>query len=309
MRRRDGSVAGPTRRARRPRAVLAIAAATLASSAVAATPPPPRREPIDTVVVQPRPFGHAIGDVLTQRVLLASHGQAVQPAGVPLPARVGAWFERRAARVETDAAGRRWLVVDYQVVTAPTALATIRVPAWQVDLAGGGTPLHVPAAPVTLTPLVLRATPGTPAWSLRPDRGAPAPDVAALQRRLVLEGAALAAVGLAWIAWALWREARDAATRPFARAWRELRPLPDGSEAAHAVLHRAFDRAAGEATRVATLPRLFSRVPSLAPQRAPIERFYAQSAARFFGTPAPAEPVSTHALGRALRRLERRSAR
>ena len=263
----------------------------------------------DAVVVQPRPFGHAIGDVLTQRVLLAVRGRPARVASMPAPGRLGAWLERRDAREETDDAGRRWLVVDYQLLTAPAALATIRVPAWQLDLADGAPALHVPAAPFGVAPLAPPAQPGTAAWSLRPDRGAPPRDVAALRRRLAVEAAALAAVLLGWAGWATWRAARDAAVLPFARAWRELRPLADGSAAAHAVLHRAFDRAAGEATRPSTLPRLFEAAPQLAALRAPIERFYVQSAARFFGTPAPAEAVSIHDLARALRRVERRTAR
>ena len=34
-------------------------------------------------VEQPRAFGHVIGDVLTQRVLLEEAGQALQPGALP----------------------------------------------------------------------------------------------------------------------------------------------------------------------------------------------------------------------------------
>jgi len=70
-------------------------------------------------------------------------------------------------------------------------------------------------------------------------------------------------------------------------------------------MHRAFDQTAGQVTRIGTLPVLFEVHPELAPQRASIERFYAQSAQRFFGAQAVAEPVALRELARSLRRIER----
>ena len=70
----------------------------------------------------------------------------------------------------------------------------------------------------------------------------------------------------------------------------------------------AIDRTAGRVMQRTTLATLFERAPHLAPQREPIERFYAQSAARFF-TGAPAadgDPLSLRELCTELRRFEKR---
>ena len=250
-------------------------------------------------VEQPRPFGHVVGDVLTQRVPLGA-GEAV---ALPAPQRLSTWLERRPARVERDADGRRWLVVDYQLVTAPRALATVRIPAWQ---APGGR--LVPAWPVAVAPLLLPAAPGSPGWQLRPDRAAPAIDTAPLRRRLLLAAGALAACVAGWGGWFGWRRWHDARTRPFALAWRAMRATDGVDTPAWRALHAAFDRTAGEVLRPSTLARLFERAPQLEPLRARIEDFYARSAARFFGGAREADRATPLALCRDLCRVERRSA-
>ena len=122
--------------------------------------------PVAPLVEQPRPFGHVVGDVLTQRVLLAAD-RPPAPESLPGPQRLSAWIERRSVRVERAADGRRWLVVDYQVVNAPLSPTTVRIPAW--GLAGDALQpeLRVPAWPVGVSPITARATPGTSAWHER----------------------------------------------------------------------------------------------------------------------------------------------
>lgn len=304
---------------RRPRRVLLVATAAAVAGALApasaAGTGAPALVPTPAVVEQPRPFGAVVGDVLTQRVLLAASGRDFEPAALPAPSRLGAWFERRAARVAESPDGRRWLEVDYQLVNAPPSQATVRLPAW--DLAGRapGTALHVAAWPIVVTAMTPKAAPGTAAWQLRPDRPPPPLPLDALRRRLLLSSSALAACVAAWIAWFGWRQWRAAATQPFAAALRELRRLGDAHPAAWRTLHAAFDRTAGETLRETTLPRLFQRAPHLAPLEAPIRRFYALSAARFFADatrddatpPTPLTPLTP--LCRDLRRLERRNER
>src|SRR5690606_18252838 len=56
---------------------------------------------IEATVQQPRPFGYFIGDILTQRVLLEAAGRELEPT-LPRAERVGIWFERRPARIETE---------------------------------------------------------------------------------------------------------------------------------------------------------------------------------------------------------------
>jgi mxaA protein len=86
--------------------------------------------PAGTAVVrQPRDFGHVIGDVLTQRVLLQDGDRALRPLALPPADRVGPFLERRTPRVEIDEEGRRWLAIDYQFVNAPRALTTTQLPA------------------------------------------------------------------------------------------------------------------------------------------------------------------------------------
>jgi mxaA protein len=274
--------------------------------------------PADAVVDQPRPFGHVIGDVLTQRVLLVDAGHPFEPATLPGPSRLGVWFERRNARIEQAADGRHWLLVDYQIVNAPRETATIRLPAWELEGAAGARALHVPEWHLVLAPLA-PATPATAAASgaepgLRPDHPAPLIDIAPIRRRLAATGLALCAVLVAWAAWLGWRAWRAARSQPFARALLALRGQAADTPAAWRTLHEAFDRAAGEVARPATLARLFERAPHLQPLRARIEAFFAQSQARFFGdvpaTGGPPEAAeSPLALCRALRRLERRAER
>jgi len=292
----------------RPDPVFAAMALTLCLAL-----PPALAAPTDAQVDQPRPFGHAIGDVLTQRVLLDDHGHPFEPAALPGPARLGVWFERRGARIEHGEDGRRWLAIDYQIVNAPQSVATIRLPAWELAGAGGAPPLHVPAWSLVLAPLAppAAANPASGAEPvLRPDRPAPSIATGPLQRRLAAAALALGACLLAWAAWLAWRAWSAARTQPFARALHALRGLPADTPAAWRTLHEAFDRAAGEVARPATLPRLFERAPHLRPLHARIEHFFAQSQARFFGE-APTSPSaagdteSPLALCRALRRLER----
>lgn len=268
----------------------------------------------EATVEQPRAFGHVIGDLLTQRVLLERGGREVQPQGLPTPGLVGRWLERRSARLKRDDDGRRWLVVEYQLVNAPQALATVQLPRWELPLAGGAGVLQVAEWPLSVAPLTPRHAFAAGALAtLRPDLPPPVADTQAIERRIGLLCAALALVLAAWLAWWLWRNRTEAARLPFARARQELRALRDDDAATPAwqAMHRAFDRAAGQVVQGSSLPRLFERAPHLQALRGPIEAFYAQSAARFYGdatVPEP-DPLSLQALCAQLCRAERRHAR
>ena len=267
--------------------------------------------PVAATVEQPRAFGHVVGDVLTQRVLLATE-RSPEPASLPGAQRLSAWIERRSARVERATDGRRWLVVDYQVVNAPQSPATLRIPAWRLAGDAAQPALLVPAWQVGVSPITTPAVPGTAAWQLRPDRPAPAIAMGPLRQRFLLASGALAAWLAAWAGWLAWRRWHDAMTRPFASALRALGRADDGQSSAWRVLHEAFDRTAGEVLRLSTLQRLFERAPQFEPLRDRIEGFYAQSAARFFGDARAASTAGTaspRALCRDLRRIERRSER
>lgn len=255
-----------------------------------------RAETVD----QPRAFGHVIGDVLTQRLLLHRDGRDVA-ATAPPPERVGLWLERRPARVERDSEGRHWLVLDYQVVNVPREPRVVSLPALTIATTTGA-PLSLPAWPVGIGPL---APVGAPE-ALRPDRMVPARPTAQIERHLAISIAALTLVVLAWLGWWRTRQWRDARRLPYARAWREMRHLPPTGADAWLVMHRAMDAAAGRVVQSATLPRLFADAPHLAGLRPRIEAFYRSSDQRFFAGEVETPPYPLRDLCRALRDLERR---
>lgn len=292
-------------------------------------PAPGQKAPPTTVAVveQPRATGYFVGDKVTQRVLLETNGQALSPVTLPKAGRVSAWFERRAANIQTDASSRRWLVVEYQILNAPPKLITARLPSWSLAIKAGtgATPaaLTVPEAKVNVAPLSL---PGSPTQvgtaDLRPDHLPPVIETAPLRRAIETSVGTLLLTLIAWFAWVIWRNRRALATQPFAKALREMRAMDEREPRAWQALHRAFDRTAGRVIQIATLPVLFERAPQLTPVRAEIERFFAQSSQLFFGSvPAaaipssvpPGEPnprsassVSPRALCLELRRIEKR---
>ena len=251
-------------------------------------------------VEQPRAFGHVIGDVLTQRVLLQHDGHEVA-AKAPPPERVGLWLERRPARVERDSEGRRWLVLDYQVINAPRDLELVSLPALTIATEAG-VRLSLPAWPMSIGPLVPRDA----SEAMRPDRLAAPRPTAPVERQLTLSIEALALVLLAWLGWWGTRQWRDARRLPHALACRELRRLDPASDGAWLAMHRAIDASAGRVVQSATLPRLFADAPHLAVLQAQIEEFYRRSDQRFFADESGAPPHPLLELCHALRDIEKR---
>ncbi len=287
----------------------ADAAATPApETAAPAAAPAPQPQGAPARVEQPRAFGHTLGDVLTQRVLLAIDGKPVELTKPPAPGRVGVWLERRPTRIERDADGLRWLVIEHQLINAPQALVALTLPALDLQTSGGL--LGVAAWPFSAAPLTPRNAFGEGALdALQPDRAAPAVDTTALRRQIALWGGLFIATLLAWGGWLAWRSWRAGRSQPFARALRDLKGLRgrgDDAPEAWQALHRAFDRTAGRSLQPASLPRLFERAPQYAPLRTDIERFYAQSAALFFGDGRPADALPLRSFARRLRDIERR---
>jgi mxaA protein len=269
--------------------------------------PRPAGPPPNAIVEQPRPFGHVIGDVLTQRVLLQLDGQPFTPGPLPRAERVGTWLERRALKTESTDDGRHWLIAEFQIVNAPEALAATIIPAWELRPASGQNTLRMPAWPISIAPLTPRTVFGDGALAeLRPDRPAPPIATEPIERQLTLYGGLCAATIALWLAWWLWRQWRATSSQPFARAQRTLRRLDDSAPQAWLALHRAFDETAGEALQTATLGDLFKRAPQLLPLRDRIEGFFAQSNARFFGTGLPVDPLPVRKLCAELRRIEKR---
>jgi mxaA protein len=271
---------------------------------------------VQALVQEPRAFGYLLGDMLTQRILIPEgDGDAVSPPSI---GRASVWLERSRVRFETDAEGRRWMALDYQVVNVAPTLTRIVLPALTLTSASGAT-LQVAEWPVSVGPM-------TPADAfhtgdlqpMRPDRIAPALPVAPLRQQARLALGLLLLTLLSWAGWWLWRNRRESKRLPFARAWRQVRKL-DGRNAetsadAWICLHRALNETAGHVVHTGSLPGLFDRAPYLKPLRAQLEQFYRQSTTLFFtpshGTAAaavpPDGPDALRSLCQALYRAERR---
>lgn len=259
------------------------------------------------VVQQPRSFGHFIGDVLTQRILLDDGGRPLELAAIPAADRVGAWFERRKPRTEIDAAGRRWLAIDYQIINAPSAPTVASLPALTLAMRSGAA-LNVGSWPLGVAPLIPGK--GEP-QAIRPDRSAAELATAPIRRQLTAWLAGLALTLTAWLAWLLWRNSRDSSQRPFARALRELKHLgsnrADGNAEAWLSMHRALNTAVGGVVHAESLQHLFEHAPELKPLRTELEMFYRQSSERFFARSPSNTPFPLMQLCRALRRIERKT--
>src|SRR4051812_28945723 len=262
--------------------------------------------PPNAIVEQPRPFGYVIGDLLTQRVLLQLKGQPFEPGNLPRAERISAWLERRPPTVESTPDGRRWLIVEYQVVNAPQALTLAHVPAWELKERSATDVLRIGEWPISLSPLTPHVAFGQGGLEdLRPDRPTPSIATEPMRREIATWSTALILTLALWFGWWLWRNWRASATQPFASALREIRRTGEDQPAAWQALHRAFDRTAGRVTQTATLPNLFQSAPYLAPLRPNIEQFFQQSSERFFGAGLPEHTISVRALCAELRRLEK----
>ena len=269
-------------------------------------------------VDQPRAFGHVIGDVLTQRILLTEKSNVAMPS----TGRVGVWLERRNLRIEHDAEGRSWLAIDYQITNAPQALTMIMLPSLALNVSGGNA-LQVPEWPVSVGPLTSQTAFSTgDLQALRPDRQARVVATAPLRRQMTWALGLLALTILAWVGWWQWRNRRDAARLPFARAWNEMQRTKAAGkdDSAHGWLsmHRALNETAGQVVHGGTLTLLFSKAPYLQPLKPQLERFYQHSGERFFASgEAPSASLSSSSntqfsvldLCRSLYRAERRQQR
>lgn len=264
-------------------------------------------------VQQPRAFGHLLGDILTQRILLSSGDHDAGSVTPPSVGRTDEWLERRPARFETDADGRRWMVIDYQIVNVAPTLTRIALPALTLTSASGAT-LQVAEWPLSIGPMTqVDAFDAGDLQLMRPDRQAPSLPTAPLRRQASFALGLLLLTLLSWAGWWRWRNWHESTRLPFARAWRQMRrlnpPNADTSADAWLCLHRALNETAGHVVHAGSLPSLFARAPYLQPLRTQLEQFYQQSTERFF-TPAPAlAPYPLRGLCRALYRAEQRHQR
>lgn len=262
-------------------------------------------------VEQPRSFGHFVGDMLTQRIPLDQGARHFQPTSLPTADRVGLWFQRLPPRLETDAAGRHWLIVTYQVINSPLLPVSVALPALTIPT-DSNAPVKVDSWPVHLSPLSAK-----PAYAnieplpLRPDRLPASAPTRFIERRLIAWSLGLALVLSAWLGWLLWADRRDASSLPFARALRQLRREASAVDEANAwiCLHRALNETAGRAVQAHSLDPLFTAAPQLLPLRPELEDFYRRSSTRFFARKPADAPFPLLELCRRLRRIEKRTGR
>jgi mxaA protein len=279
---------------------LVIAAVALAACSAAHSGVTP------ATVKQPRAFGYVLGDVLTQRVQIGQE----EPLSVLPTGRVGPWFDRHPPRVETDAAGMRWWVIDYQLVNAPRSLIAVRLPALMFK-ARSGSDCQVAEWPVSIGPL----TPDSVAEqgdlnALRPDREVGERLTAPLLQRLVRWLGAFVLTLSAWLAWWCWRNRRERVRLPFARAWHTLRRMDNkavqSDPDAWRCLHQALNDTAGRVVQPAALSVLLLRAPHLQVLQSRLEHFYQSSNERFFAAVPKDEPYPLRELCLALRDAEKR---
>ena len=288
---------------------LACALALSPLTSVAAVP----GNLMQPTVLEPRAFGYLLGDVLTQRILLPAGDNDVGSVAPPSVGRTGAWLERRPARFETDAEGRRWMAIDYQVVNVAPTLTRIALPALKLTSASGAT-LQVAEWPLSIGPITSAdAFDAGDLRLMRPDRQAPAVPTAPLRRQASVALGLLLLTLLSWLGWWLWRNWRESARLPFARAWRQMQrldgPAVDSSADAWLCLHHALNEAAGHVVHAGSLPSLFARAPYLQPLRAQLEQFYQQSTERFFTSAPAVASYPLRGLCRSLYRAEQRHER
>lgn len=268
---------------------------------------------------EPRAFGYTVGDVVSRRIALhVPDGLTLDEQSLPQAGARGRALELRRFELHKSLTGvPDALLLDYQVFVAPREVRVLEMPAIELRFDGRPRPqtLRIDAWPVTVAPLA----PAEPSsrdglGEMRPDRDPPRMDTSAARMRLALEGSAVLLL-LAYLAqvylvmpWAAQR------ARPFGRAWKTLRALPQQPDAAQRRaaferVHAALNETAGEVLFEPGLDRFVALRPRFAPLRDDLARFFASSRAEFFAGGGDAAEVRwLVAFCRRCRNLERGAA-
>lgn len=285
-----------------------LAAASPVTTALAADSAPAAWQ-VDTV--EPRPYGHTIGDVVQRRIVVhVPAGYTLTGDTLPTAGRRGGPIELRrlTRKLARDGSGSRLtLTLDYQVFVAPREVRTLELPPFVLGFQGAPRPqdVRVDAWPLTVSPLVpVDVSPRRGLGELQPDAPPPLIDTRAGRWRLAACGV-IAALLLAYLAlvyvglpWFLRQK------RPFTVAWRALRAMPGltGPETASSEqrrlafqqLHDALNQTAGEVVFEQTIERFVAAQPRFAGLRGDLLEFFQRSRIEFFGgAPATADsPLS-----------------
>jgi mxaA protein len=275
----------------------------------------------DVRVVEPRTFGHFLGDRLTRTIEIdRREGEAIVAATLPPTGPAAYWLE--IANVESSSRGAKHIIkIDYQIFYAPIDPRKLDIPGHQVSLEAGGIQRTVQIPPVAITVSPLREIfpdkeREREANLLRPDADAslaplnPIRYAAAGSGLLALTGLLLLARHNAWPPF------RRVATRPFTRAAHEIDHLYKLEEereayaAALTILHRAFDERAGRRVFANDVEAFLAAHAEHQPAEARIQDFFDASREVFFAGDVlggaailPAEALQV--LSRELARQER----
>lgn len=293
---------------------ILLSACLTAGCAMAETPSTPV---LSQRAELPRPYGHAIGDVLRYRLnLRLREGWRPDPDALPRPGPRSRGLELRAVTLREDDSGDYRLELDYQSFYAPLQVKTLTVPPLALRLLGpGGTAdIVAPAWSYTSQPIhTLSVLTEGLQEPMRPDAW-PEPPATARPLLGTLLGAGVSVLLAGYLAYlrGAWKFVRRGLH--FHAACRTLRQLarqadgPQRRRAACACVHAAFNRTFGEPLFAEGLAVFFQAYPEYAVLRAEIEGFFAESYARFFdrdGVDGAYGPDRLEALCRECLRIER----
>jgi mxaA protein len=275
---------------------------------------------VEIRVEDARAFGHMVGDVVERHIVIsAPRPLTLAQDSLPKPGRVGYGLELRDAML----AGKQSrdhtqydLLLRYQVFAAPTEPKTLDLPAFTLQLDGGGQPeeLRIDFAPIVISPLSpsglsLRKGLG----GLRPDFAPPLLDTRPALWRLAA-CATVAMLLLGYMAYVyLGIPFLTRRRRPFTVAYRQLRDLKvdaGGDKLRYGMkrLHHAFNETAGRTIFQHDVEPFLSAHPGFAPLGRDIAAFFDDSRKVFFATETQAAPEDIQrllALCRHCRDIER----
>lgn len=247
----------------------------------------------DVRLVEPRTFGHFVGDVVSRAIeIRTGPGEELDTASLPRPGPLSYWLELRRADVYT-AGGSVRLDLDYQLLYVPIDPKSLTIPGLVVRLEAGNAAREVKIPPlgIVMSPIreIFPGTSGAPGKTfLRPDAPTRLNPTGAL-RSWTLASAVASVLSLALLAhYRAWWPFHKRKSRPFARAARALAHQGDAVDTtkgyleALADLHRAFDETSGHALLAGDVGTFLDRHAEHAAERDAIERFFAASRLAFF---------------------------
>ncbi len=109
----------------------------------------------DVRVVEPRTFGHFLGDRITRTIEIdRREGETVVAATLPPTGPAAYWLE--IAKVESSSRGSKHTIsIDYQIFYAPIDPRKLDIPVHSISLQSGETQrtVKIPALAITVSPL------------------------------------------------------------------------------------------------------------------------------------------------------------